>query len=183
MEISGIWSGFGERLVRAAKVEVSLYEEVKEDITSFQQAMATVILASLATGIGAGLHVGFGAMIIETFIGLLTWFVWALLAFWFGTRLLPEPQTSKDIGRFLRAVGFSSAPGLIRVLGIIPPIQNVVFFVSSLWMLVAVVIAIRQSLNYGSTGRAIAVCAIGFVVQLFAFGFLINLLGGSIRGI
>ena len=85
--------------------------------------------------------------------------------------------------RFLRAAGFSSAPGLIRVLGIIPPIQNVVFFVSSLWMLVAVVIAIRQSLNYGSTGRAIAVCAIGFVVQLFAFGFLINLLGGSIRGI
>lgn len=172
MEMSGIWSGFGERLIRAAKVEVSLYEEVKEDTTSFPQAMATVILASLATGIGVGLHTGFGAMIIETFIGLLTWFVWALLVFWFGTRLLAEPQTGNDIGRFLRTAGFSSAPGLIRVLGIIPPIQKVVFFVSSLWMLVTVVIAIRQGLNYASTGRAIAVCAIGFVVQLFVFWVL-----------
>ena len=182
METAGMWSRFGERLVRAAKLEVNLYEEVEADIETLPQAMGTVILASLAAGIGAGFRMGLGGMVIETLISLVTWYVWALLTFWIGTRLLPEPQTNADIGELLRTTGFSSAPGLIRVLGIIPPIRTIVFFVSALWMIIAMVIAIRQALDYKSTGRAIGVCVIGFVIQLLVFGLLMGLMGGFSRG-
>jgi hypothetical protein len=48
----------------------------------------------------------------------------------------------------LRTIGFSSSPGLIRVLGIIPGLTEIVFLVASIWMLVAMVIAVRQALDY-----------------------------------
>ena len=38
--------------------------------------------------------------------------------------------------------------------------------VAGIWMLVAMIIAVRQALDYESTGRAVAVCLVGFVVQL-----------------
>ena len=37
---------------------------------------------------------------------------------------------------------------------------------ASIWMLVAFVVAVRQALDYKSTGRAIVVCLIGFVVYM-----------------
>ena len=82
------------------------------------------------------------------------------------------------MGELLRTTGFSSAPGLLRVLGVIPGIRGVVFFVASIWMIVAMVIAVRQALDYKSTGRAIGVCAIGFVIQLVVFGLVMSLFGG-----
>jgi hypothetical protein len=34
---------------------------------------------------------------------------------------------------------------------------------ASIWMLVAMVVAVRQALDYQSTGRAVGVCVIGFI--------------------
>jgi hypothetical protein len=79
--------------------------------------------------------------------------------------LLPEPDTRADHGELLRTIGFASAPGLIRVFGIVPGLTAFVFAVAGGWMLVAMVIAVRQALDYKSTWRAIGVCVIGFVVQ------------------
>ena len=44
-------------------------------------------------------------------------------------------------------------------------------------MVVAMVVAVRQALDYTSTGRAIGVCVIGFVVYLL-FGVAISLVVG-----
>jgi RsiW-degrading membrane proteinase PrsW (M82 family) len=89
-----------------------------------------------------------------------------------GTKLLPEPQTSSDPGELLRTIGFSSAPGIIRVLGIIPGLAAIVFLVAGIWMLIAMVIAVRQALDYESTWRAVGVCLIGSLVQgLIISGF------------
>ena len=44
----------------------------------------------------------------------------------------------------------------------------------SVWMLVAMVIAVRQALDFTSTGRAVMVCAAGWVIILIT----IVLLGG-----
>jgi hypothetical protein len=66
----------------------------------------------------------------------------------------------------LRTIGFSSAPGLIRIFGIIPGLAGV-FLIGALgWMLIAAVIAVRQALDYTSTLRAIGVCVIGWLIQL-----------------
>ncbi len=95
-----------------------------------------------------------------------------------GTKLLPEPQTHADIGQLLRTTGFSSSPGLIRVLGIIPGLHGLVFSVASIWMLVARVIAVRQALDYNGTLRALGVCAIGWVVLVFIQILFFFIFGG-----
>jgi hypothetical protein len=114
-----------------------------------------------------------------TITALVAWYLWACLTYFIGTRFLPEPQTRADVGELLRTIGFSSAPGLIRVLGIIPGLGKVVFLAASVWMLAAMVIAVRQALDYSSTLRAVGVCFIGWIVQALLFTLLFYLLGGA----
>jgi len=91
-----------------------------------------------------------------------------------GTRLLPTPETRSDVGELLRTLGFASAPGVLRVAAIVQPTSFAVFTVCGLWMLVAMVVAVRQALDYPTTGRAIAVCALGF--PLYAVGQMISVI-------
>ncbi|MDC4225867.1 MAG: hypothetical protein MPW15_16865 [Candidatus Manganitrophus sp.] len=93
-----------------------------------------------------------------------------------GVKLLPEPQTRSDLGELLRTIGFASAPGLIRVLGIFPGMAEIVFFVAAIWMLVAMILAVRQALDYQSTLRAISVVAIGWIVQLAILVFALSMM-------
>ena len=154
-----------DRMIRAAKLDVSLYEEVEADQEAMGQALTVVVLSSLAAGIGSISSSGFKGLIFGVIGAIIGWFIWAFLTYLIGTKLLPEPQTRSDLGELLRTIGFSSSPGIIRVLGIIPGLATITFFIAGIWMLVAMVIAVRQALDYQSTPRAIGVCLIGWVIQ------------------
>ena len=171
-------TGFKNRIIRAAKLDVSLYEEVEADKGALGQAMGVVVLSSIAAGLGSIGRLGLGGILIGTVTALIGWYVWAYLTYFIGTKLLPEPQTKADHGELLRTIGFSSSPGLIRVLGIIPGLAGVVFLVASIWMLIAMVIAVRQALDYRSTLRAAGVCVIGWIIQWLFFVLLFSMLGG-----
>lgn len=156
-------STYGSRLLRAIKLDPELYEEVEADTSATRQAIGTVVLASLAAGLGghlSGSLYGLGLHILVTLVG---WYIWAFLSFFIGTRLLPQSQTRANMGELLRCTGFSSAPGLLQILGIIPGIGTMVRMVAWVWMLMAFVVAVRQALDYTGTGRAVAVCVIGWV--------------------
>ncbi len=169
---------FVDRMIRAAKLDVHLYEEVEADRRSMGQAMSVVLLSSLAGGIGFMQEAGLMGLVIGTVGSLLGWYVWALMTYLIGTKLLPEPQTHADHGELLRTIGFSSAPGLIRVFGIIPGLSGFVNLLAGVWMLVAMVIAVRQALDYQSTYRAIGVCLIGWIVQAVLLALLVTTMGG-----
>lgn len=169
---------FSDRMIRAAKLDVNLYEEVEADKSTMRQAMGVVVLSSLAAGVGSIGTLGLGGTLLGTLAALGGWYIWAWLTYFIGTRFLAEPQTEADLGQLLRTTGFSSSPGLIRVLGIIPGLGTVVFAVASIWMLVAMVIAVRQALDYTSTFRAVGVCVIGWIIQTVIFVLLFSLLGG-----
>jgi hypothetical protein len=158
-------SALTDRMLRAARLDANLYEEVEADTNTMSQATSVVVLASLAAGIGSFAQGGVAGMIVLTLGSLLGWYVWAYLTYFIGTRMLAEPQTKADLGELLRTIGFSSSPGLIRVLGLIPGLNQFVFVVAGVWMLVAMIIAVRQALDYTSTWRAIAVCVIGWTLQ------------------
>jgi hypothetical protein len=170
---------FVDRMIRAAKLDIHLYEEVEADKSAMGQALGVVVLSSLAAGIGAISVQGAGGVIVGTIFALIGWFIWAFLTYVIGTKLLPEPQTRADYGELLRTIGFSSSPGLIRVLGIIPGLQSIVFLAAGIWMLVAMVIAVRQALDYHSTWRAVGVCLIGWLVQILLLGLLFVSIGGG----
>ncbi len=169
---------FMDRMIRAAKLDAHLYEEVEADKDTMRQAMAVVVLSSLAAGIGSISNLGIAGVLLGTAGALGGWYVWAYLAYFIGTKFLPEPQTEADLGQLLRTTGFSSSPGLIRILGLIPGLGTVVFTVASIWMLVAMVIAVRQALDYTATWRAVAVCAIGWIIQTLILALLFSVLGG-----
>lgn len=174
-------SSFKDRIIRAAMLDVQLYEEVEADTGAIGQAMGVVVLSSIAAGIGSIAIGGLGGILGGTIAALIGWYVWAYLTYFIGTKFLPEPQTRADLGELLRTIGFSSSPGLIRVLGIIPGLGNVVFLVASIWMLVAMIIAVRQALDYRSTFRAVGVCAIGWIIQMLILMVLFSILGGAAK--
>jgi len=171
-------ASFTDRMIRAAKLDVNLYEEVEADKGAMGQAMQVVILSSVAAGIGTIGTTGIKGLVLGTIVALVGWFIWAFLTYFIGTRLLPEPQTKADYGELLRTIGFSSSPGVLRVLGVIPMLGNILNFIISIWMLVAMVIAVRQALDYKSTWRAVGVCLIGWVVQIAIFALFFGLVGG-----
>ena len=168
------------RMLRAAKLDVNLYEEVEADEGALTQATLVVVLSSLAAGVGGIFSYGFMAIIIGTISALIGWYVWAFLTYYIGTKLLPEEQTEADYGQLLRTLGFASSPGLIRVLGVIPGLLGIVNFIASVWMLVTMVIAVRQALDYTSTLRAVVVCVIGWIIQLLIIMLFYALFGFSI---
>ncbi len=164
-------TSFPYRLFGAAALDVAIYEEVEADRGATAQAALVVIASSLAIGIGAhGLTAREGAPVLASAllwsaIALVTWAAWALLVFEIGGRLMPTKDTRVDVSELLRTIGFSTAPGCLCVLGVVPELARPVFALAIGWMLVAMVVAVRQALDYESTSRAVMVCAIGWILS------------------
>ena len=171
-------SVFINRIIRACKLDVSLYEEVEADKSATLQAALVVVLSSIAAGIGA-ISLGASNFLLAPLLSLVSWYLWAYLIYFIGTKLFPESKTEADHGQLLRTIGFSSAPGLIRIFGFTPELMSITFIGSGIWMLVAMVIAVRQALDYESTWRAIGVVVIGFLVQAIILIMLLRLFGSA----
>jgi hypothetical protein len=171
-------SNFIDRMIRAAKLDVNLYEEVEADKGALSQAMGVVVLSGVAAGIGSIGSAGIAGVFIGAIAAIIGWFIWAYITYIVGTKLLPQPQTKADYGELLRTVGFSSSPGLLRVFGFIPCLSGVIFIAASIWMLIAMVIAVRQALDYTSTLRAVGVCIIGWIIQMITLMIFFSIFGG-----
>jgi hypothetical protein len=154
---------FAQRMLGAAKLEVSAYEDVERDPKAIGQAIAVVILSSIAAGIGSYGVAGLAGMAGGALISLVGWFIMASLSYIVGTKILPEPQTRADVGELLRTTGFAATPGLLSVFGFIPFFGWLFRVIASIWMLIAFVIAVRTALDYRSTARAVMVCFVGWI--------------------
>ena len=159
---------FLQRLIGAAALDSAIYEEVEADRTATAQAVVVVLGSSVAAGIGMRplAEQTLNSVIFFSVIALVSWAAWALLTYEIGTRVMPDPATRSDVGELLRTIGFAATPGLLRVLGVMPAVLIPVFAATAIWMLVAMIVAVRQALDYRSTGRAIAVCVLGWLLSL-----------------
>ena len=167
-------SVFVNRIIRACKLDVSLYEEVEADNSATFQAALVVVLSSLAAGVGA-LSLGASNFLMAPLLSLISWYIWAYLIYLIGAKLFPETTTKSNHGELLRTIGFSSAPGLIRVFGFTPELMSITFIGAGIWMLVAMVIAVRQALDYQSTWRAVGVVVTGFLIQSVVLFMMLKL--------
>ena len=161
---------FLDRFVRAARLDVELYKEVAADPLTLNQAWITVLIYCMAAswgsfgGVGA---IGTNIAMITTLIG---WYIWAFFTYFAGTRFFRENKTEierLDRKRVIRAMGFASAPGAVRLLGFIPGLGIVVLVVATTWMIVASTVAVKQALNFENTYRAAAACIIGWIINAF----------------
>ena len=168
-------SVFVNRIIRACKLDVSLYEEVEADKNATLQAALVVVLSSLAAGVGA-LNLGSSNFLFAPILSLLSWYVWAYIIYFVGVKLFPERKTQSNHGELLRTIGFSSAPGLIRVFGITPDLMAVTFIGSAFWMLACMVVGVRAALDYNSLWRAFGVVIVAWVIQAILLFFMLVLL-------
>ena len=157
---------FFNRVFRSIKIDPDVYDEVQKDKTATLSAAFVVVISSLAAGIAAK-QLGASSFIFAPILSLLSWFVWAYIVYFVGVKLFPDPKTKTSHAALLRAIGFSSAPGIIRVFGFTPELMTVTFIGSALWMLACMVVAVRQTLNYRSLWKALGVVIMSWLVQAF----------------
>jgi hypothetical protein len=164
------------RLIGSAGLSANSYEEVEADRHANWQAVGIVLLSSVGAAIGTGIHNLEDTLLLVT-AATAAWIVWVLLTMFIGTQLLPGNHTRADFGEVLRTTGFSATPGIFRALGILPVIGRFLFIAATVWMLFSFVVAVRQALDYDNTGRALAVCVLGWILHgvLFA-GFIMTAL-------
>ena len=155
------------RMLGAARLDVATFEDVEHDTGATLQAMLVVIIVSIATGVGSVL-VGDSDLVTGVVFGVirgvLSWSVWALVAWFVGSKILGTQQTQADWGQLARSTGFAQTPGILTFLVFITPIAGaIILLVAFFWQLAAMVVAIRQSLDYTSTFRAFAVVLIALI--------------------
>jgi hypothetical protein len=167
-------SSYTERLLGAAKLDPRIYEEVEHDPQSMGQAAWTVVLASFAAGIGSVSAGGVSGLLLGAVAALVGWLIWAYLTYYIGSKFLATSATEVSLPQMLRTIGFASSPGLIRILGIVPGLTGLVFLFAGLWMLAAMVVAVRQALDYTSTMRSVTVCLLGWIVQALVLALFIS---------
>jgi hypothetical protein len=168
-----IWRKLLNGMIRAARMDSSLYEEMETDEDAAGHAVMIALLAGVATGIGTGMAglIG-GAGLLWLLWGLLSgffasvvgWFAWVMLTYLSGTTFLRGPEKT-SMAELTRTLGFANSPGVLRVLLFIPMIGWIVIILTGIWTLASGVIAVRQTLDYTS-GKAAATCILGWLVYM-----------------
>jgi hypothetical protein len=165
-------ASFPDRVLGALQLKAATFEEVEHDTAATGQAAAVVAAGAVSAGL---VHLHLTGMLFGVFIQLLGWAIGALVLYLVGTKLLPGKNTEADYGQMLRCAGFAQAPALLNVLGIIPVLGYLIRFALWIWVLVGLVIAVRQALDYDDTARAIMVCAVAWAIM-----FVITLIGAFV---
>jgi hypothetical protein len=152
------------RMIGAMKADVKTLSEIEADPTAMGQAVTVIVIAAVASLIGNFFRNGVTAGALGLVGSLLGYALFSFLVFIIGTKLMPEPATKADFNETFRVVAFAASPGVFHILAIIPFVGLLISFVVSIWSLVIAVIAVREVLDYSSTGRAIIVCLIAAVI-------------------
>ena len=174
-------SSFVDRVIGAIRLDPATYEAVEHDTDATWQAALVVVVAAIFSGVGST-----GGRTRDLLGGvvasLVFWALFALFAYLVGAYLLRGPETSATFGEVLRALGFSYAPSLFAILGLIPGIGFLIVFIAGIWSLIASVIALRQAFEV-STGRAVAIAVVAFLAMVVLLVIIATVFGISIVAI
>jgi len=165
-----------DRLIGVARLDVPTYEAIEHDQQATPTAAGIVAVASLAGGIGGLGREGVGGVIGGVISNLVLWGVFAAVAFFVGTRLLPAASMNVSLGQVLRTLGFAFAPLLLSILGFIPVLGPLLALAGGIWFFVTATVGLRQSFDV-STGRAVAIAAISFIPAVFLAGIILFIFG------
>ena len=149
------------RMMGAAMLDTSVYEEVEADRGATGQAAIVVAIVAICAAIG-NYHNGGTLIVVGVVMAFVGWLIMSALTYFIGTKLF---KGTADLGEMLRTLGFAQSPGVIAILGFIPVLGKVIMFAVWIWQLVTAVIAIRQALDF-DTGKAVATAVIAWIVVI-----------------
>jgi len=169
------------RVIRAAMLDNEFFKTAEADTSLTQEALIVVILVSLAGSIGSfigGLISGsigsaFVALIVALITGVATYYIWAYVTYFVGTKLF---NATADAGELLRVLGYASGPRALSILSFIPCVGWLVALAGGIWSLVAGFIGVREALDLDTTKTLITV-VIGWVIVLIITAVITAVLG------
>jgi hypothetical protein len=164
-----------QRMIGAAMLDASVYEEVEADRGATGQAALVVAITAVCAAIGSWGHghaQGVIGAVISAFIG---WFIMAGLTYFVGTKFFGG---TADMGEMLRTIGFSRSPGVLAIVGFIPILGWIVLLAVALWQLVTAVIAIRQALDF-DTGKAVLTALIAWIICMVVVALIMGFFLGT----
>jgi hypothetical protein len=166
-----------DRMVRAARLETSLYNEVESDTNATQQALLVVLIVAVATGIGsaiggasAGAGYAIGGLIGGIIRSLCVWAIVSFVMYFVGTRLFKGTAT---YGEMLRTLGFASTPGILAAFSFIPFVGGLIALVAAVWAAVASFIAVREALDFDN-GNTLATIIVGWLIGIAIMTILLT---------
>ena len=170
-----------DRMMRAARLDVSLYNEVEADLSATSQALTVVVITAIAGGIGAAIGAAFSGSptaIVGGLIGglvaeIVGWLVWSFVMYFVGTRLFGGTAT---YGELLRTMGFAYSPGVLLILRFIPFLGGLISLVVAIWRIITGFIAVREALDFDS-GKAVATIILGFIGYIIVVAIVALILG------
>lgn len=177
-----------QRMIRAARLDTTFYNEVEQDASLNGEALTVVIIAAVASGIGTGGATlingnGFGAAIVALVVGIIVavvgYFIWAWLTQFIGVRFFGGVG---DFGELRRTLGYAYAPNILAIFNVIPCVGALISLVGSLWALVAGIIAVREALDFDST-KAVLTVIIGWVIVFVISAFILSFIGVGALGL
>ena len=161
---------FLTKLIRAIKLDSSLYEAIESDPTAIRHAVVAVILINICSAIGAIIYdirsketaiaadpLLLGAIVGEAVLmALVKWFILTGIIYLIGVRLFKGTAGFQEI---LRTIAFAYTPVALQILLPLFLMYEWVFLVllgTNVWMIAALIIAVRQSLDL-TTGKALGI--------------------------
>lgn len=174
--------GMIDRIIRAIRLDPTLYREVADDESYLTEGIIIVALVTFLSALGAGLGAAFDDM-GRTFIGaffwdaftrvLLGWLLWAVIAYFVGSLL----GGKSSISEMARTLAYAQAPAFVAVLSFIPCLGFIFAIAGFLLSLAAGVIAIRESMEFDTMNAAIT-AVIGFLLYIVASVIIGIVFGG-----
>jgi hypothetical protein len=181
-------SSITNRMIRAARLEVPLYEEVEADRTATNQALLVVVLVAIASGLGTGIASSMGggsgfAFVAKLITGLLSalvgWAVWSYVVYFVGTRFFGGTAT---YGELLRTLGFAESPSVLLIFSFVPVIGGILSLVVAVWTIVCSFIATRQALDIDNakTFFTILIGAVALIIVITVLSLIFGLIFAAV---
>ncbi|MDE2869142.1 MAG: hypothetical protein OXR64_12650 [Chloroflexota bacterium] len=168
-------NGLINRLLRALRLDASLYREVSAPDGDTRQAALVVLLTAVAAGAeGVWVSVSGAGLIAITHVA--AWPVWAAGIWLVGARLKAPNGEASGFGQVARAIAFAQAPGVFFATSLVlfwisAPLWGTVRTLISVWVVIGTFLAIRETLGL-SNGRTLG--------TLFGVGAAIAVLLGPV---
>jgi hypothetical protein len=169
------------RMLGAARLHADTYEEVEADPSAIGQAGFVVVCACAVVGLATWIEatrLGLAPdrIALQVVAALLEplalWVGGSAVAYMVGASFFRGPETETDFAEVLRTTGFAFTPALLRLLIFVPPpaLGLGIDLLARVWTFVAVVIAIRQALDF-TTLRAVGTFGVAaLMLWLLAWG-------------
>lgn len=172
-----------DRVIGAMRLQATTFEEVEHDASATPQAAMVVVAVAVSATLASFSSLGIGGALAMVVFQLLGWVIGSYVVLMVGTKIFPGKNTEADLGQMLRTMGFAQSPGIFNLLTGIPVLGWLVWAVIQIWVIIGMVIAVRQALDYDDTLKAVIVCVVTWVIMIM-FTMLAALvgLGGALAG-